>query len=134
MKETKNDRARKYFIEKGLSYLDIKTEQIELLKTILNEELSSFENNGFTMKLCATRKKDIEFNADGTLKKCYFRIKGIIKGSNNGLIKDIVHFKEREAISFNNGGFIGFAGWADSTNVSPFINAFVKFVNLISKS
>lgn len=30
-------------------------------------------------------------------------------------------WNEREAISFNRDGFIGFAGWADSNNVKPFL-------------
>jgi len=128
--ETKNDKARLIFKEKGLSYLNIKKEQIEILQNLLKEELSSFENHGFIMKLCALRKNDVEFNDDGTLKKCYFRAKGIIKGSNNGIYKPIIHFKEREAISFNQDGFIGFAGWADSTNVVPFLKAFNRFTLL----
>ena len=30
---------------------------------------------------------------------------------------------EREAVSFNRDGFIGFAGWADSSNVKPILKA-----------
>ena len=39
------------------------------------------------------------------------------------------YFKDREAISFNGDGFIGFAGWADSKNVQPFYKAFQRWMN-----
>ena len=38
------------------------------------------------------------------------------------------YFSGREAISFNEDGFIGIAGWADDTNVQPFLRAFHKWV------
>lgn len=38
------------------------------------------------------------------------------------------YFQGREAISFNEDGFIGIAGWADDTNVQPFLRAFHKWV------
>lgn len=34
------------------------------------------------------------------------------------------NYSEREAISFNENGFIGIAGWADSENTRPIIRAF----------
>ena len=128
------EEAREVFKNKGLSYLDLKASEILKLQLLLKEELSLFENNGFIMKLCSLRKNDVEYAKDGSLIKCHFRVKGIIKGSNNGVYKDIIHFKEREAISFNtqntNGDFfIGFAGWSDSNNIQPFLSAFSRFVN-----
>jgi len=42
------------------------------------------------------------------------------------------YFKDREAITFNDGGFIGFAGWADETNVQPVLSAFVAWVGEVS--
>ena len=124
------EKVRELFKDKGLSYLNIKEYDIIKLQFILKTELSLFENNGFIMKLCSLRKNDIHYNVDGSISKCYLRVKGIIKGSKNG----IVHFKEREAISFNTQNtnedfFIGFAGWADDRNVQPFIDGFVRWVN-----
>ena len=37
------------------------------------------------------------------------------------LYVDGAYFQDREAVSFNQGGFIGFAGWAGSTNLAPFL-------------
>lgn len=39
------------------------------------------------------------------------------------------YFTNREAISFNADGFIGFAGWASDKNVKPFISAFAEWVD-----
>lgn len=36
-------------------------------------------------------------------------------------------WERREAVSFNRDGFIGIAGWADSTNVKPILNALVEW-------
>lgn len=38
------------------------------------------------------------------------------------------YFDNREAISFNTDGFIGFAGWADDTNVRPILDGFKAWV------
>lgn len=38
------------------------------------------------------------------------------------------YFDNREAVTFNPDGFIGFAGWADDRNIIPFINAFTSWV------
>jgi len=123
------EEARDYFKSKDLSYRDISKNTIDELVDFIKEELASFENNGFTMKMCAIRKNDISYGGQGEITKCYLRVKGIIKGSNNGVYKPIIHFKEREAVSFNQDGFIGFAGWSDDKNVRPFIDAFVRWVN-----
>ncbi|ASS55886.1 hypothetical protein [Rhizobium leguminosarum] len=38
------------------------------------------------------------------------------------------YFKNREAVTFNGNGFIGFAGWSDDHNVQPILSAFTKWV------
>lgn len=38
------------------------------------------------------------------------------------------YFKDREAVTFNDNGFIGFAGWADEENVQPILSAFIDWV------
>lgn len=43
-------------------------------------------------------------------------------------------FDRREAISFNPDGFISFAGWADNSNVKPFIEAFSDWISQITES
>lgn len=38
------------------------------------------------------------------------------------------YFANREAVTFNSNGFVGFAGWADDDNVQPILEAFVEWV------
>ena len=46
---------------------------------------------------------------------------------------DSHYFEGREAISFNRGGWIGFAGWASSENIKPFCNAFCEWVDVLQR-
>ncbi len=39
------------------------------------------------------------------------------------------YFDDREAVTFNRDGFIGFAGWADDENVQPILRGFIEWVN-----
>ncbi|MCB7160071.1 hypothetical protein LI071_05210 [Bacillus subtilis] len=43
------------------------------------------------------------------------------------------YFTQREAISFNPDGIIGFAGWADSDNTKPIIDAFIEWVDYLGE-
>ena len=38
------------------------------------------------------------------------------------------YFDDREAITFNPDGFVGFAGWADNQNVQPILRGFMAWV------
>ena len=73
------EEARELFKEIGLSYSEVRMFDIDKLRGFLQRELEYFENNGFTMKLCQLRKKDIVLDENGSLLKCFFRVKGIIK-------------------------------------------------------
>jgi hypothetical protein len=42
------------------------------------------------------------------------------------------YFDNREAVSFNKDGFIGFAGWADDRNVQPVSEGFAKWVKEVA--
>lgn len=60
------------------------------------------------------------------------RQRGIIKDTPWGRFAELRcradYFDNREAISFNTDGFIGFAGWADDTNVKPILEGFKRWV------
>jgi hypothetical protein len=123
-----NNEARKYFDDKGLDYSVLTKSNIEKLKEIVKEELKNFKNAhnlGFRMFLRMVRKQDIKtINGKNTL---FLRCRGTLSDGK----KSFNHFTDREAISFNRDEFIGFAGWADSTNVQPFLSAFVKWCDLM---
>lgn len=76
---------------------------------------------------------DDEMKASGLIKGS-FRVKGqfkagiSIKGWWAGLSCKSFYFEKREAVTFNDNGFVGFAGWADDQNVQPILTAFAKWV------
>jgi hypothetical protein len=45
-----------------------------------------------------------------------------------GLTCRAEYFDKREAVSFNRDGFIGFAGWGDTTNTAPILKGFTRWV------
>lgn len=108
-----NDTARQLFNDSGLNYQKIGSLEIASLRSFIKEELRKFNNNGFKMNLVPKMRS--EFKDDGSVNLCEIRVKGN-------------HFKSREAITFNRDGFIGFAGWADSRNVQPFLLAFRNWI------
>jgi len=121
MKETQQ--ARDYFENSGLTYRDVGSIECFSLVECVREELKLFnvefeKKEGHWIKLLEkkTRGKtpQMSFYSDGSIKEFYIHCKGS-------------WFDRREAISFNKDGFIGFAGWASSENVKPFIKAFVKW-------
>ena len=62
------------------------------------------------------RKIDIKKNTNGSVKFCELKVNS-------------QYFKQREAITFSQKGFIGFAGWSDEINLEPLIEAFVEWCN-----
>lgn len=111
------DKGRVVLENSGLTYRDFNVYNIALLESILEDELSKHEN--LPMKIDRPLKKDFKFNVDGSLSHGYFKVKSS-------------YFIKREAISFNDNGFVGFAGWADKFNVQPFVNAFIKWLDRLS--
>lgn len=111
-----NDEAREYFKECGLTYKDITEGDILSLVLLINRELKKSNKIGETsvntMRL--SEKMDMKKNTDGTIKTCF-------------LYMNSHYFARREAISFNQDGFIGFAGWADMGNLNPLKRAFLAW-------
>lgn len=126
------ENARKYFNESGLTYSDIKEKDFYMLLAYLAEELAKFseevkddnkhgiasmrisDRNGLKRYLPIFNKGD-----NGELKTAFIFV-------------DSHYFNGREAISFNN-DFVGFAGWADDTNVQPFTRAFMHFTDYLKE-
>ena len=132
MSELNRDNLRIKFKE-NFNYDQIGCKQLNSLKELLVKELSAYKNvslyNTFTMRLARLTIKDGTKDLIGYVgaeKYVFFKLKGII---NDSISKPFYHFKDRECISFNPGGFIGFAGWADDRNVQPILKAFDKWMN-----
>lgn len=118
--------AREYFKNKGLSYNLITEELFDKLKLFFKIELNNYVTDGDEhskkIAMCLS-KKEYKIN------KPKFNHKD---GLLHGFIQvDGSYFKNREAISFNENGFIGFAGWSDSNNIQPIIKAFINWCDSI---
>jgi len=127
------DMAREWFKNSGLNYSDIKEKDFYLLLALLADELELFSETHKDENVHGIATMRI---SDRTGLKRYLPIynkKENGEMENAYIFVDSHYFQGREAISFNRDGFVGFAGWADSTNVLPFIRAFVRFVDYLKE-
>lgn len=110
------EEARQYFRDKGLSYHDITEGDILSLLMLLNREIKKSNKAGETSvsTMHMSSKIDMKKRTNGTIIKCFLYINSH-------------YFTRREAISFNEDGFIGFAGWADQGNTNPLLRAFLRW-------
>lgn len=115
--------GRKCF--EGLKYKDITERDILNLEEFLQNELMRYKNNSehgkqMGMILAYPRKKDIKILKRTGLKHARIQINGS-------------YFSRREAITFNENGFIGFGGELDDKNIQPIIKAFEKWCKLLKE-
>lgn len=108
--------ARQYFRDKGLSYHDITEGDILSLLMLLNREIKKSNKAGETSvsTMHMSSKTNMKKRTNGTIIKCFLYVNSH-------------YFTRREAISFNEDGFIGFAGWADQGNTNPLLRAFLRW-------
>lgn len=52
-----------------------------------------------------------------------------IRDTHAALCCHAYYFDQREAITFNQDGFVGFAGWADDNNIQPILSAFCEWLD-----
>ena len=120
---TQTDFARQKFIDKGLDYCDISEADFYRLVSMVCEELDKISKDTnfqgiHTMKISKRLKQNVPTfyeDSNGKMERAFIKV-------------DSHYFEGREAITFNQNGWIGFAGWADSNNVTPFVNAFNRWV------
>lgn len=110
----RGEKLREKFNELGFCYEYINETHIAILRKHLIDELKNWE--GLKMTISQPRKKDIKVLKRTGLKYAVIEV-------------DANYFSRREAITFNENGFIGFAGWACDNSVTPFITAFEKWLN-----
>lgn len=114
--------ARDYFSKCGLTYDDITEGDILVLVMLLNKEIKkSIKNREMsTTTMCMSKRIDFVNSPKHTCKKCF-------------LYMNSHYFTQRECISFNQDGFIGFAGWADTGNKNPILRAFLKWCDVLKE-
>lgn len=114
--------ARDYFRKCNITYEDIGMNEIYKLIQILNKKIAEA---GSCMLMINEpklkgRNTNIKLNKNGKIKFAEIRVKG-------------TYFDDREAITFNEDGFIGFCGWADDYNLTPFVTSFKDWCDYMSK-
>lgn len=56
------------------------------------------------------------------------RQRAIVRANYAAIACKSFYFDNREVVTFNRDGFIGFAGWSDDTNVQPILAGFIAWV------
>lgn len=102
--------AREYFKDRGLTYDSLNRHNLQALRNFINQKM---KDSGL-IKGTFRCKQRAEFKPD------YFWA---------GIKCRSFYFEDREAVSFNPDGFIGFAGWSDSKNIRPILDGFEEWVN-----
>ena len=112
--------AREYFKECNLTYDDIDMNDIYKLIQILNVEIALTKSCMLMINepKLRGRNTNVKLNKNGKLVFAEIRVKG-------------TYFADREAITFNKDGFIGFCGWADGYNLTPFVNGFKEWCDYL---
>ena len=115
------EEAREYFKNKGLGYGDVTEGDIQVLLMMLNNELKKSNASGETSvsTIHLSQKVDMKKKSNGTIKSCFTYLNSH-------------YFTRRECISFNEDGFIGFAGWADIGNKNPLMRAFLAWCDYLA--
>lgn len=106
------DEARKLWQDSGLTYAVLSWPNIERLEEILDFELTPSGLMRGTYRLDKRRTK--------MYKPPNFAVEIRCKAH---------YFENREAVTFNINGFVGFAGWADDINIQPILSGFSRWVN-----
>lgn len=114
--------AREYFKNKGLTYDSISEGDILVLSMMLEKELKKSNKSGETSvsTMTLSKKIDMKKKTNGHIICCF-------------LYMNSHYFTQREAISFNRDGFIGFAGWADTGNTNPLLRGFLKWCDYLAE-
>ncbi|MDH5573541.1 MAG: hypothetical protein OEY89_17385 [Gammaproteobacteria bacterium] len=110
------DDARELFEKSGLTYADLTKSNIQKLRNLIN------------LRMKESGVMDGTFRCKQRAKFCYLE-NGSIRHA--GLRCKSHYFDDRETVSFNPDGFIGFAGWSDDTNIKPILNGFKDWVESI---
>jgi hypothetical protein len=111
MVEANSEACRELFKSLGLTYEDAKR-NIDSLVALLEHNLEYYCSQGVSMCMNLSDYR-IAFTDS-----FYLKVDGL-------------YFKDRECISFNPDGFIGFCGWASSANSIPICSAFTQWCHII---
>lgn len=110
-------RARMYFNQTGLKYSDINEGDILVLCILLQKELKG-DKHAVSVNMRLSQMIEATYRHCGQLVEC-------------SIFVNSHYFKNRECITFNPDGFIGFCGWADEKNAVPIVEAFKRWCDYL---
>lgn len=108
------------------------------------EARAAFAASGLTYDVltpATMRRLRVLVNARMVASGCIFgtfrcKQRGVISETPHGRYAELLcraeYFENREAVTFNNDGFIGFAGWADDENIKPVLDGFNDWLQEMS--
>ncbi len=109
--------AREFWQASGLTYSDLTAYNLRMLRGMVDR---SMKRTGFMQgSYRAHQRWKLKLDADRSWADLRCRS---------------YYFNDRQAITFEPGGFIGFAGWSDEWNVQPILDGFIKWAAIISRS
>ena len=120
------DDARECFKSCGLTYADVTPDGLHYLKLLLDEQFilerkkRAQDNSKPQYWIRVNDDIGYRYSKEGKLVCAFMTGKG-------------EYFEDREVISFNRDGFIGFCGSADRENTQPVLRAFVEWCNWLKK-
>lgn len=122
-----NDEARAYFRESGLTYGDVTIHDLHYLVDLLDEQfikqrkeqLRKLTKPLYWRRVNRSKTYKGKFDERGRM------INAFITGSGE-------YFDNREVVSFNRDGFIGFCGAADTENTAPVLAAFTEWCDWLA--
>jgi len=114
----RKEKARNQFNE-AFDYTNLRNIHIEQLRLLVSHELALHDEE-MDMSLKSPLKKDLVVLKTRGLKYASIKVDG-------------PYFSDREGITFNQDGFIGFAGWASGSNLKPFVIAFEKWLDWLGE-
>lgn len=115
------NKARMYFDSLGLQYKDITMNDLYHLISILNKHI--YGDDILIMMnepILRGKNKNVFLDKDNRVVSAFLKVKG-------------AYFKEREGISFNEDGFIGFCGWGDAKRTAIFTDGFKEWCDYLSQ-
>jgi len=110
------DQAREFFEASSLSYSSLTKINLQHLRRYVNRKMVSSGLFDDTYR-CKQRPYIHQDTPSSEFSRFYAGIKC-----------KAFYFDDRECISFNPDGFIGFAGWASDGNVQPILEGFIEWV------
>lgn len=101
----------------GAAYNITRADVLQLHALCIKAIADDRDPDGFPMmrRMRMSEKLDIDMHDNGVVSSAFLYV-------------DADYFKQREAISFNSDGFIGFAGWAGSSACEPIFSAFSEWL------